>query len=142
MNIKKNMKTDEVIQLKARYEELCNDYLRLFCDKHEFDYEDAKQNWVAGDVGGIVECGDFFVGLNVILTDINLDVKEDEFKEWYYYTLDATELGIHSPNYEHWIRGCPRVSKEGMKKIRQAKHELRVLIEQAKQELNTTEKLF
>lgn len=132
MNTKKNMKTDEVTQLKTRYEELCNEYLRLFCNKHEFDYEDAKQNWVGGDVGGIVECGDFFVGFDVILTDINLDVKEEEFEEWYYYTLDAHEFGLHAPNFEHWVRGCPRMPKEKIEKIRQAKTELQNLINESK----------
>ena len=33
----------------------CNEYLRLFCEKHDFDYEDAKDSWVGGSVGEITE---------------------------------------------------------------------------------------
>ena len=29
------------------FEKGCNEYLRLFCEKHEFDYEDAKEMWDA-----------------------------------------------------------------------------------------------
>ena len=37
--------------LSKRYEEICNEYLDLFCKKHEVYYD----YWVADQVGGIIE---------------------------------------------------------------------------------------
>ena len=36
---------------KDLYTRGCNEYLRLFCEKHDFDFEDAKSSWVGGNVG-------------------------------------------------------------------------------------------
>ena len=60
----------------------CNEYLRLFCEKHDFDYEDAKDSWVGGSVGEITECGDYYVSMQTIITDIEMDAPKDEFLKW------------------------------------------------------------
>ena len=57
----------------------CNEYLRLFCEKHDFDYEEAKESWVANCVGDVTCVGDIFVGMQTIITDIEMDAPEAEF---------------------------------------------------------------
>ena len=112
----------------------CNEYLRLFCEKHDYDYEEAKESWVANCVGDVTCVGDIFVGMQTIITDIEMDAPEDEFIKWYDYNLVAHEFGFTTPNFESWLRGCPRVSEEAFKKLQGLKNDLNnaVLEEQAR----------
>ena len=112
----------------------CNEYLRLFCEKHDFDYEDAKESWVANCVGDVTCVGDIFVGMQTIITDIEMDAPEEEFIKWYDYNLVAHEFGFATPNFESWLRGCPRVSEDTFKKLQGLKNDLdnAVLEEQAR----------
>lgn len=111
----------------------CNEYLRLFCDKHDYDYEEAKESWVANCVGDVTCVGDIFVGMQTIITDIEMDAPEEEFIKWYDYNLVAHEFGFTTPNFESWLRGCPRVSEEAFKKLQGLKNNLddAILEEQA-----------
>lgn len=112
----------------------CNEYLRLFCEKHDYDYEEAKESWVANCVGDITCVGDIFVGMQTIIADIEMDAPEDEFIKWYDYNLVAHEFGFTTPNFESWLRGCPRVSEDTFKKLQGLKNDLddAVLEEQAR----------
>ena len=112
----------------------CNEYLRLFCEKHDYDYEEAKESWVANCVGDVTCVGDIFVGMQTIITDIEMDAPEDEFIKWYDYNLVANEFGFNTPNFESWLRGCPRVADETFKKLQGLKNDLdnAVLEEQAR----------
>lgn len=112
----------------------CNEYLRLFCEKHDFDYEEAKESWVANCVGDITCVGDIFVGMQTIITDIEMDADKEEFIKWYDYNLVAHEFGFTTPNFESWLRGCPRVSDETFKKLQGLKNDLddAILEEQAR----------
>ena len=112
----------------------CNEYLRLFCEKHDFDYEEAKESWVANCVGDITCVGDIFVGMQTIIADIEMDAPEEEFVKWYDYNLVAHEFGFNTPNFESWLRGCPRVSEDTFKKLQGLKNDLdnAILEEQAR----------
>jgi hypothetical protein len=112
----------------------CNEYLRLFCEKHDFDYEEAKDSWVANCVGDVTCVGDIFVGMQTIIADIEMDAPEEEFIKWYDYNLVAHEFGFTTPNFDHWLRGCPRVSDEAFKKLQGLKNDLddAILEEQAR----------
>ena len=112
----------------------CNEYLRLFCEKHDYDYEEAKESWVANCVGDVTCVGDIFVGMQTIITDIEMDAPEEEFIKWYDYNLVAHEFGFTTPNFESWLRGCPRVSEDTFKKLQGLKNDLdnAILEEQAR----------
>lgn len=110
----------------------CNEYLRLFCEKHDFDYEEAKDSWVANCVGDVTCVGDIFVGMQTIITDIEMDAPEEEFIKWYDYNLVAHEFGFTTPNFESWLRGCPRVSEETFKKLQGLKNDLDDAIKEEK----------
>lgn len=114
----------------------CNEYLRLFCEKHDFDYEEAMDSWVANCVGDVTCVGDIFVGMQTIITDIEMDAPEDEFIKWYDYNLVAHEFGFTTPNFDHWLRGCPRVSDEAFKKLQGLKNDLDDAIKEEKAQLN------
>jgi hypothetical protein len=115
----------------------CNEYLRLFCEKHDFDYEEAKESWVANCVGEVTCVGDIFVGMQTIITDIEMDALKDEFIKWYDYNLVAHEFGFNTPNFESWLRGCPRVSEDTFKKLQGLKNDLDDAVREEKERLNS-----
>ena len=122
---------------KAReyFEKGCNEYLRLFCEKHDFDYEEAKESWVANCVGDVTCVGDIFVGMQTIITDIEMDAPEEEFIKWYDYNLVAHEFGFTTPNFESWLKGCPRVMEETFGKLEGLKHSLEEAVLEEKKRL-------
>lgn len=127
---------------KAReyFEKGCNEYLRLFCEKHDFDFEDAKESWVRNKVGEVVCVGDYFVDMNAIITDIERNAPEHEFCDWYYYNIEAHEFNLPAPNFDSWLMGCPRTSEETFAKLRELKAELQGFINEEKERLkNETE---
>lgn len=97
-------------KLKQDYENACNNYLKAFCEKHEFDYE--PDMWVANDVGTIICIGDYYVDMNTIRIDIDKDASVSEFVKWYDYYYRLGTLGVSCPSYDNWLRGCPIYSKE------------------------------
>ena len=124
------MKTKE--QLKQNYEKAVNDYLCLFCKKHEFDYEDAKDSWVGNDVGGIVCCADYFADMQTILADIDTDAPEEQFDLWYDYCTELRMLGnSQTPNFNSWLKGCPRKTPEEIEALKAMQRK----IDDLKQEL-------
>lgn len=108
--------------VKRKYEDACNAYLKLFCEKHGFDYDGAVNSWVAGDAGGVCALGDYFVYFEDMKTDLDNDAPKDEYWLYYDYALEAHELGFNCPNYKNWLRGCPRLSEEQRKSLREAKN--------------------
>lgn len=121
---------------KEYFVKSCNEYLRLFCEKHDYDYEEARESWVANCVGDVTCVGDIFVGMQTIITDIEMDASKDEFLKWYDYNLVADHFGFTTPNFDSWLRGCPRVSDEAFKKLQGLKNDLDDAIKEEKERLN------
>lgn len=103
------------------YHNACNDLLELFCGKHEFDYEDAKENWVANEIGGTVCCGDYYFNMDVIVTDLKEDAPEEELIKWYDYSMRCGYLGVTGCNYHSWLKRCPVISEEMFLRLEAAK---------------------
>lgn len=118
---------------RAMYNLGCIEYLRLFCEKHEFGYEDVEDAWVGNEVGGVACVGDYFVDMGVIITDIEMDAPEDEFIKWYDYSLVANEFGLNVPNFKSWVKGCPRTSEETIERLRKLKQDLNDCIKREKE---------
>lgn len=95
---------------------ICNKYLRAFCEKHGYDFDEATNSWVSNFDGTVVLCGDEYVTMEDIIIDIERNVPEEEFLKWYYYTIEVYPLMGCSPNYESWLNGCPRLTKEEINK--------------------------
>lgn len=118
---------------RAMYNLGCTEYLRLFCEKHEFDYEDAKDAWVGNEVGGVVCVGDYFVDMVTIIADIELNAPEHEFIEWYDYCLEAHEFGLVVPNFKSWVKGCPRTSEETIERLRKLRQDFNDCVKKEKE---------
>lgn len=88
----------KVLKLKNKYEDACNEYLELFCEKQEM----TNDGWVADDVGGIAVCSDFYFNLHDIVLDINTNQPKGDIVDWYYDNIDADSDYI---NYNSYIMG-------------------------------------
>ena len=118
-------------KLKRDFQDACNAYLKAFCEKHEYDYEDTY--WAGGDVGGVVLCGDQYVSIDTIRTDIDMDAPEEEFLKWYDYITEVGFNNLPTMNYEHWLKGAPRIPQESIDNIKARKQELDDLIKEAEE---------
>lgn len=107
--------------LKSEWQELCNKYLKKFCEKHEYTYE--ADCWVANDPGTIANIGDMFVSMENIRYDLDNDIPEEYFEKWYWKALEVYELvGEKFMNYENFCKGCPDYwTEDKLESIRKAK---------------------
>jgi len=126
--------TDKIIipaAARETYTQGCNMYLLLFCEKHGYGYEEDA--WVGNAPGGVALVGDYYVGMDTIKTDIDMDAPEEEFLKWYDYNIEAGDFNLTTPNFESWLRGCPRTSPETFKKLRGMREELKTLINEERE---------
>lgn len=121
------------MSLKSDYTDACNAYLKAFCEMYGFDYD--PKDWVGDDPGGFVDVGDYYVGMDTIRTAVDREAPAKEFFKWYDYCMDCGHLELSSPNFDAWLRCCPRLSDEEIqelfrrkRKIEKMKEEFREMI--------------
>ena len=106
--------------LKERLVEVVNDYMEAWCDKHDYQYEEDM--WVGDDYGGICAVGDLFVSFDDVRYDVDNDLPEETFEDWYWYSLEIEELGCEkNVNLRSYSMGCRPYTEEQLENIRQAK---------------------
>ena len=106
--------------LKERLVEVVNDYMEAWCDKHDYQYEEDM--WVGDDYGGICAVGDLFVSFDDVRYDVDNDLPEEIFEDWYWYSLEIEELGCEkNVNLRSYAMGCRPYTEEQLENIRQAK---------------------
>lgn len=87
-------------KLSERYEEVVNEYLDLFCKKHEVYHS----GWIGGIVGGLIEISDCYFRFEDIKTDIDLNAlndKNNSIWDWYWSNMDEE----HQINYNSYLMG-------------------------------------
>lgn len=126
--------------LRSVYNSACNNYLEAFAKKHGFDMSDC--GWVADDPGGVATLGDYYTDMATIITDIDMNAAEEEWLKWYDYSAECHELNLPVCNFNSWLMGCPRHSKETIerlhtlrKEVQDAEIRLRQAIEEEKNKL-------
>ena len=113
-------------ELKLNYTAACNAYMAAFCEKHGFDYE--PDAWVGGTPGGIAEINDLFVSMDDMRADIDRDAPEEEYAKYYNYCLRVGSIAggeLKTPNYESWLRGCPRINEERIARMEELQRDIR-----------------
>lgn len=108
-------------RIRHNYEHFCNEYLRLFCLKHDFDFDDAKDSWIGDRIGEVVCIGDYIFDMRTIRIDIDRNVPEEELLKWYDYSMEVVCLDMQSCNYNSWIAGCPRMSDANIERMKELK---------------------
>lgn len=110
--------------IKERYENAVHEYCMAFCQKHGYDYD--PDGWVGGNVGGVVLIAYYYINFDDIRYDIDNDVPEQIFQQYYNYTLEIASLDDGTDNmrqvkYPHYIMGFRPYSEEQLIKISEAK---------------------
>lgn len=110
--------------MRERYENAVHEYCHAFCQKHGYHYD--PDMWVGGRVGEIIEIADYFCDFVDIRYDIDNDIAEEMFVQWYDYSLelamlDAGEGKIKNVNYEHYCMGARPYSVEDIEALKEAK---------------------
>ena len=123
---------EKINQTTLLYQQACNQYLELFCEKH--GYGMGYTSWVFDVPGRVAEIGDYLVDMQTIIDDLEMDAPEEEFIRWYDYCLEADALGLDSPNYRSWLKGCPRIPEDRLQRLRHLRDELREETERIKRE--------
>lgn len=109
--------------LQSVYRSACNNYLEAFAEKHGFDMRDCE--WVSDEPGGVASVGDYFIDMQTLKDDIDLDAPEEEFLKWYDYTNECAILSMPDRcNFRSWLKGCPRYSEETFVRIRQLRKDV------------------
>lgn len=120
----------KINELKKDWEKLTNEYVKNFCEKHEISFEEEYM-WVADVVGGIVNVGDYFIDFSIIKYDIDNNISEEKFDEWYWKSLEVYQITEENYlSYESFCKGAPdKWTNEYLEKIRMLKQN----VENAKQ---------
>lgn len=104
-------------KLKERFKEIVNDYMYAWAEKHEYDYEEDM--WVADNYGTICMVGDMFVSFDDVRYDIDNNLPEHIFDEWYWYSLEISEMGCKANvNLKSYAMGYRPFSDEQLELIR------------------------
>ena len=80
----KTLKTKE---LKEQYEKYCNEYVKKFCHKQGFDFNNFY--WVTKRVGGVLCIGCYYLYFLDILWDINSKQPKELILQWYNKVFDG-----------------------------------------------------
>lgn len=67
--------------LKQRWEDVCNDYLRKYCELHKIEYN--PNNWFRHKVGTAIKIGDTFVMMNNIRDDVDNNRPMTDLERFY-----------------------------------------------------------
>lgn len=65
--------------LKQTFEDTASAYVKLFCRKHDLEF----QGWVGGMVGSYADCGDYNFYFQDIMHDINTNQPKHTILAWY-----------------------------------------------------------
>ena len=129
------MDKDKIKQLNKAYEKACNDILKAFAEKYEVQVD--EQDWVAGDVGGIVGLcqSEYFLNFEDLLYMLNNNIPFDEFLKWWDYCAEVGVLGLKGMNFKSWIKGAPRYKREQLDRLQALHKEIDELTEETIKDL-------
>ena len=89
MNIK-----NEILEWENLTNKLTSRFLYDYFDDVDPDYW-----WVANDVGGVLNYGDYFFSFDTILTCYKLDITFEQLINWYDFSLSNQSVNISLAKY-------------------------------------------
>lgn len=97
--------TKKINDLDARYSQCCDEYIKLFCEKQEIDYENFE--WLHTNETATFN-DEYFFSIEEIIYDINTEQPKHNILEWQDYivkhTLDNNKLP--TINYRSYCIGA------------------------------------
>ena len=129
------MDKNRLKELNKAYEKACNDILKAFAEEYEVQVD--EQDWVAGDVGGIVGLcqSEYFLNFEDLLYMLNNNIQFTEFLKWWDYNAEVGILGLKGMNFKSLIKGAPRCPQETLDKLNALHKEIDELTEETIKDL-------
>src|SRR3990170_485175 len=94
-------------KLKEQYNLVCEEYIKHFCKKQEYEFS----GWVMDHVGGVaIFIEQYFFSLDDIVTDINFNCPKGLIFEWQDDNVEADE----PINYWSYAKNGLRVNKKSL----------------------------
>lgn len=91
-------------KLKAQYEDVCNEYIRRFCEKQEIYFD----GWVGDEVGGIASfISQYFFTIDDITLDLNTKQPAGLILDWQSDGVDYNMFNEKTEyiNYKSYTMG-------------------------------------
>lgn len=91
-------------KLKAQYEDVCNEYIRRFCEKQEIYFD----GWVSDEVGGIASfISQYFFTIDDIALDLNTKQPAGLILDWQSDGVDYNMFNEKTEyiNYKSYTMG-------------------------------------
>lgn len=129
------MDKNKLNELNKAYEKACNDILKAFAEEYEVQVD--EQDWVGGDVGGIVGLcqSEYFLNFEDLLYMLNNNIPFTEFLKWRDYSAEVGILGLNGMNFKSWIKGAPRYPQESIDRLQALHKEIDELTEETIKDL-------
>jgi hypothetical protein len=86
--------------LEQKYESVCNEYIKQFCQKHDIDFD----GWVANIVGSVCCFDSYFFNFMDIVWDINSKQPTGLIFQWHEDTYENTDKAINYYSYTKGLR--------------------------------------
>ena len=119
-------------KLRQEFDKVVNKYVATLLKMYEWDAYYGY--WIADDTTGIYAYGDnHFIALHDLIYIVDNKVPEEKLDEWEEYCLWAHDHNHPVPNIHSWVKGCPRVSKEEIKRLDSAREDFEDAIENYKE---------
>lgn len=117
------------------YEKACNDILKAFAEEYEVQVD--EQDWVGGDVGGIIGIcqSEYFLNFEDLRYMLNNAIPFDEFLKWWDYSAEVGVLGLKGMNFKSWVKGAPRYKREQLDRLQELHKEIDELTEETIKDL-------
>lgn len=128
--------TEEMIKhLHEKYSSVCNEYLRIFCEKYDRDFD--PDCWVGGKVGEIAQITeDTFVDLRDMITDCEIAKNRREYFLWSDYIEQVSLLNLRRLNYESWLKGAPRIPQDTIDRLFKMRRDFEDECERTREDYN------
>lgn len=86
--------------LKERFESICAEYIKLFCEKQEMEF----YGWVGDTVGEVAYIKDYYLNFDDIRLDVDTNQPKGKILSWYDQEVEAHFLGKDRINYLTYIK--------------------------------------
>lgn len=107
------------MSIKEEFEIVCNNYVDELCKLWGFNRKESY--WIAGRIGEVVYINSYPITFDNVRYAVDNKVPIREYQDWEEYTLMVIDINnilidkLDIPNFEHWCKGCPRISFENLR---------------------------
>lgn len=105
-------------KIRQDWEDICTKYVNAFIKKHNI--EDDSWYWVGNNPGTILCICDYFISMDDLRYDIDNNIPEEKFDEWYWKSIDSSFQNKSLINYPSFCKGLVEELKDKKRKRKNA----------------------